>query len=187
MQNAVERRLAQILEHWSTHAADMDARMLKWLAGVDDLRMVELFFELQNEDGSDLPDLILRFSTDFHAGDTYGDALARAMRAEYEASTEDLAEYNLCDWKPVPLFDRKTAKPDDNLVVTLQSFCDLFGEMFERLALVLTPATVADEAGFEVGSIKPWPCLCRLRCFSSCFVRRKGCVSCNAKVMKIFQ
>lgn len=149
MKNPIERRLARIHELWSEHADDPATRLIEWVGPADDLRMVELYFELQNEDGGQVPDLILRFDTPFESVKTFGDALAKALREEYERSSEGLAEDNLSVWAPVVQLDPATSRPHDTLIVTLESFCDQFGAMFQRLALVLTPDAVSDIAAFQ--------------------------------------
>lgn len=149
MKNAIERRLLVIEEDWSSIAQNPETRVVKWEASVEDLRMAELFFEIQNEETSTLPDLFLTFSVGFYSLETFGDELAIAIRDEYQICAETLVEEGIAHWEPDPLF---TASPENqfrNFVETLHSFCNQFDSMFERLALVLTPDEISDPIAFE--------------------------------------
>jgi tetratricopeptide (TPR) repeat protein len=149
MKNPVERRLEKIEDIWSGFAQDQAIRVLQFEGNEDDVRLLELFLEMQMDEGSTLPDLILRFSLPFQSAETYGNALAGAFRKEYQSSAEELSEDDLKLWNPPPVLAGTDVQPHDNLIVTLDSFCSHFSDLFERVALVLTPDSISDMAAFH--------------------------------------
>jgi hypothetical protein len=166
--NPIERRLDQLADQWNDFAADPAARLLRWVVRDDEYRVLEAFVHCeQDEAAGRLPDLFLRFDEPFEDVDRYGAILREALAVGYEAAREEMREEEgesaepagdgsgagegerpdttgglTLDWRPPPPSGRHSLL---DLVDACASLRAHHADRVEKLALVLTPETVADE------------------------------------------
>ncbi|ETX01315.1 MAG: hypothetical protein ETSY2_37455, partial [Candidatus Entotheonella gemina] len=146
--NAIERRIDYLSGLWNGFAEQPNARLLRWLVDSDTAPMVELFFEVQNEEIGDSPDLFIRFDEPFEEPQTYGFCLLETLRKQYEESRADIAEEQIAtDWHcPKPL-------PDESGVAAFVRGCISFRNYYEELmltlVLVLTPQQIANMEAWQ--------------------------------------
>ena len=149
--NAIERRIDLLADHWNDFARNPNARLLRWLVRPDEARLLDVFFEVQNEEegGSDIPDLFIRLNAPFKDPGTYGFELANSLRAEYEASRADLESAGLnSSWvAPAP------ASGSGDIQAFLDcciSFRRHHQELMLTLAVVLQPETIVDPRQLQI-------------------------------------
>lgn len=147
--NAVERRLDYLGGIWNEFVLDSKSKMLRWLVQPDEYGMVELLFDLQNEEAGDIPDLFIKFKTPFTDTQQFGLNLADELNKQYEDIRKDIgAEGIPSDWEcPVPAQD-ETDKT--TLLNVCSSFCDYYKDTFEKLVVYLTPEKVSDINEYQV-------------------------------------
>ena len=98
--NAIEQRLETIESLWNEFAEDKEARLCRWLVDEDEARMIEVFVEYQNEEGSRVPDLFVRFDEPFSDVERHGFTLSESLRSKYEEIREGIAKEGIAsDWK----------------------------------------------------------------------------------------
>src|SRR6185437_2274390 len=91
--NAIERRIDRLRAQWEAFAALPDARLLLWLAGDGEERMIEAFVEVESDDrAGELPHLFLRLDVPFADPGAFGFALRDTIVAQYEQSLAGLRE-----------------------------------------------------------------------------------------------
>lgn len=141
--NPIERRLEDLESQWNEFAEDSDARVFVWTVEPNERRMIDVFLSVQEEEGSSVPDLFLRFDTPFEHAASYGGALVGSLQEQYEASREVMEEGGVdTSWK---LPANKAREPGINtLVRCCDSFCTHYDSIMERMVLVLNPSEVAD-------------------------------------------
>lgn len=146
--NAIERRVRIIEDLWNEFAENPDARLARFLGPPNDLVLVDVFVEMQLEEGGESPDLFLKLRAPFDKPATFGFELAREVAEIYEASREGLVEEGLpADWQPPQADD----DPSDHRAFarTLVSLHQYHRSLMERLAIFLTPDSVADPGELE--------------------------------------
>jgi tetratricopeptide (TPR) repeat protein len=147
MRNAIERRLDRLTEQWQAFAADPALRLLRWRAVADDLRMVDLFIDVQSEELGTTPDVFVRLRPAFGDPSRYASDLLSAFLDQYDAARPDLEAQGIAaGWQ------RPEAAVDETdpafLVRVATSFQAYYADRMQCLVLVLAPATVADERAF---------------------------------------
>jgi hypothetical protein len=146
--NAIERRLDYLAELWNDFAANPKARLLRWLTDEEGSRMLEVFFETQNEETSELPDLFIRLNTPFGGPEEYGYALASALEQVYEESRADLeAEGIDAGWRaPDAAVSRGGIEA---FAASCGSLRAHYQDAMVLLAVVLEPEQIADKQGWQ--------------------------------------
>ena len=146
--NAIERRLDYLAELWSDFAADPKARLLRWLTDEEGARMLEVFFEAQNEDTSELPDLFIRLNTPFAGAAEYGYALASALEQVYQESRADLeAEGIEAGWSAPDA--SRSRSGIEAFAACCGSLRAHYKDAMVLLAIVLEPEQIADWQGWK--------------------------------------
>jgi hypothetical protein len=147
MRNAIERRIDRLAEQWQAFAADPALRLLRWRGAADDLRMVDLFLDLQGEELGTAPDVFVRLRPAFDDVSRYARDLLIAFLDQYDAARPDLEAQGIAaGWEhPEALMD--DADPA-LLVRTVTSFQAYYCDRMQCLVLVLAPAAVADDRAF---------------------------------------
>jgi hypothetical protein len=148
IRNAVERRLDRVAQLWEGFAADPTLRLLRFRGTLDDLRLVELFVDVQSEELGTAPDVFVRLGAPFRDPSRYADDLISALREQYEAARPELRARRIpADWEP------PTALPEETDEAFLLRFAALlqafYAERMQCLVLVLAPETVADDQAFS--------------------------------------
>jgi tetratricopeptide (TPR) repeat protein len=147
MRNAIERRLDRLAELWEYFAADPNLRLLRWRGVLDDLRMVDLFIDLQSEEIGTAPDVFLRLQSPFEDAASYGRALADDLLAQHDAAKAELEARGVsADWHPP-----EPSSGESEEAFLLRAAASLqahYPERMQCLVLVLAPAAVADDRAF---------------------------------------
>ena len=141
--NAVERRLALLLERWDAFASDPDPRVLCWTVAEDDVAIVDAFIQLQCDGRGAAADCFVRLDDPFDDPATYGATLAASLATSYGEVRGDLAAAGHgAAWEPLPAY------PGDDAVAHLARACASFQaahtDLGLTLAVVLGPAAIAD-------------------------------------------
>jgi hypothetical protein len=138
--NAVEKRIDHLVDQWNEFAEDTEAQMMRWLVDVDEARMIDVFLEVQNEEGGDVPDLFIRFEDPFDDPNRHGFVLLESLRQKYEETREDLREEDVdTEWVCPP------PQPGDIQAfnAALGSLAVYYGDILENVVAVLLPSKVA--------------------------------------------
>lgn len=140
MKNAIERRIDRLGELWNEFAENPQARLLRWLVDGDAVRMIDLFVEVQNEEGGDIPDLFFRFDQPFEEPHRHGLALRESLLREYEQIRQQIAEDDIpSDWICPPV------QPEESDVAALVRSCASFRRYYEGLMVHLVGVLVPEE------------------------------------------
>ncbi|HMR29716.1 MAG TPA: hypothetical protein PKA13_02750 [Geminicoccaceae bacterium] len=149
MRNAIERRIDRLAEQWRAFAADPMLRLLRWRAVADDLRLIDLFLDLQSEELGTTPDVFVRLRPPFGDPSRYARDLLAAFVDQYEAARADLAAQGIAaGWR-----HREAAADEADpalLVRAAGSFQAYYARHMQCLVLVLAPEAVADDRAFSV-------------------------------------
>ncbi|HKX28910.1 MAG TPA: tetratricopeptide repeat protein [Blastocatellia bacterium] len=157
--NAIEKRLDYLGGLWNEFAQQEGARLLRWLVDADDAQMLDLFFETQDEQVSEVPDLFVRLTTPFETAGEYGAALTADFKSMYEETRQALAEIEI---------DHQWAVPEpvaadsgmESFVRCLGSFQQHYADLMLKLVIVLRPESIADPAAWQAwlsGLLKAGP------------------------------
>ncbi|MBB4637816.1 hypothetical protein [Longimicrobium terrae] len=142
--NPIEQRLDELGARWLAFTANPRARLLRWVAGREDVRMVSAFVEVQNEEIGEMPDLFIRLESPFEARAGYSAALVAALRAQYDETREGLAEEGIPgEWTPP---DPPGPHPFAAAVTSLYHY---HADLMDHLAIVLAPESVSDVAAWQ--------------------------------------
>jgi hypothetical protein len=142
--NPIERRLDELGARWTAFTANPRARLLRWVAGREDVRMAHVFVEVQNEEIGEMPDLFIRLETAFGDPAAYPRALVAELRAQYDDTREGLAAEGIpAEWTPP---DPPGPHPFAAAVSSLHAY---HADLMEHLALVLAPESVSDLAAWQ--------------------------------------
>ena len=142
--NAIEERLDTIETLWNGFAEDKEARLLRWLVDADESRMIDIFLEVQNEEGSTVPDLFIRFDEPFEAPDLYGFTLRESLRAKYEEIREPIRQENIDAAWQCP----STQSGEIGIQAFLracQSLQKHYETLMANLVIALMPRKIADD------------------------------------------
>jgi tetratricopeptide (TPR) repeat protein len=147
MKNAIERRLARIIELWNGFAQTPGLRLLCWRGDADELRLVDAMVEVEAEQPA-TPDLFLRLTSPFTDPSGYAAALLKELEAQYEASREGLREQGLAaGWRPPAAV---TGEADGlRLLHAASDLQATYGDRCELLVLCLAPERIEDPAGWR--------------------------------------
>jgi hypothetical protein len=147
MRNAIERRLDRLAEQWQAFAADPALRLLRWRAVADDLRMIDLFVDVQGEELGTTPDVFVRLSPAFGDPSGYASDLVSAFLDQYDAARHDLETQGIAAGWQLP-----EAVVDETdlafLVRAATYFQAYYADRMQCLVLVLAPGAVADDRAF---------------------------------------
>lgn len=147
IRNAVERRLERVAELWDRFAADPSLRALRLRGVLDDLRLVDLFIDVQNEEFGTAPDVFVRLGPSFRDPACYADDLISALCEQYEAARPELRARGIpADWEPPAALSEET--DEAFLLRFAASFQAFYAERMQCLVLVLAPDAVADDQAF---------------------------------------
>jgi hypothetical protein len=133
---------------WGDFASNEKARLLRWLTDEDGAQMLDVFFETQNEETSEVPDLFIRLKAPFLNAAAYGYALADALQAVYEESRPDLeAEGIDAAWQaPDPAQARDGISAFAACCGSLRAH---YQDAMVLLAIVLEPEQITDRQGWQ--------------------------------------
>jgi hypothetical protein len=146
--NAIAQRLDALNEQWNDFSSNDKARVLRWLIQADELRMIETFVQTEQDDAAgEIPELFLRFMEPFDDVHNYGATLYASLLEQFTASREELSDADVdTNWTPPPTEGRHS------LIVFIEACASLqkhYREFMEKVAVVLTPASVADHSEFQ--------------------------------------
>ncbi len=142
--NPIEQRLDELGARWSAFTANPRARLLRWVAGREDVRMVDAFVEVQNEEAGEMPDLFIRLETPFADRAGYSRALVADLRVQYDETREGLAAEGIAaEWTPP---EPPGPHPFAEAVSSLHAY---HADLMDHLALVLAPGSVSDVAAWQ--------------------------------------
>jgi tetratricopeptide (TPR) repeat protein len=147
MRNAIERRVDRLADQWRAFAADPALRLLRWRATADDLRMVDLFVDVQGEELGTTPDVFVRLGPAFGDPSRYASALLSAFLDQYDAARHDLETQGIAAGWQLPEAAIDETDPAF-LVRAATSFQAYYAERMQCLVLVLAPGAVADDRAF---------------------------------------
>jgi tetratricopeptide (TPR) repeat protein len=147
MRNAIERRLDRLAEQWQAFAADPALRLLRWRAVADDLRMVDLFIDVQSEELGTTPDVFVRLRPAFGDPSRYARDLLSAFLDQYDAARPDLEAQGIAAGWQLPEAVVDETDPAC-LVRVATSFQAYYADRMQCLVLVLAPGAVANERAF---------------------------------------
>lgn len=141
--NAIERRISQVESHWNKFAENDEARLLRWLGAPEDFRIVDAFYEIQNEEAGETPDFFIRLDAPFRKPDDYGLELTRQFQKLYDDSRNDLKESGIAsDWTGPKVEAAENGQKA--FAWTLVSFHKYYADLMERLAVYLSPTEISD-------------------------------------------
>lgn len=141
--NAIEQRLALLREHWSIFVENEEARLLRWKVLPDEVSMVQTFIEVESQEGGELPDLFLSFTTPFQRPEEYGGALLSALAAQYEESRESIEAAGMdATWQCPPMVAGQPAHAA--FAEACESFQMHYRDLAATFAVVLQPEQVSD-------------------------------------------
>jgi tetratricopeptide (TPR) repeat protein len=147
MRNAIERRLDRLAEQWQAFAADPALRLLRWRAVADDLRMVDLFVDVQSEELGTTSDVFVRLPSAFGDPSRYASDLLSAFLDQYDAARHDLEARGIAaGWQPPEAAADETDPAF--LVRVVTSFQAYYADRMQCLVFVLVPGAVADDRAF---------------------------------------
>jgi hypothetical protein len=146
--NAIARRLDRLNDQWNEFASNEDARLLRWLARDDELRVIEAFIQTEQDDrAGEIPDLFLTFAEPFRDVASYGESLRESLLAQYGEARPELREARIPDtWSPPSPEGRHSLTA---FIEACASLHRLYGDMVEKLAVVLTPTTVSNKGEWQ--------------------------------------
>jgi tetratricopeptide (TPR) repeat protein len=146
--NAIERRLEEIESVWIEFASNDQARLLRFVVDEDEVKLLDAFLELQNEEVSEIPDLFLRFNEPFDDPASYGLTLRESLIEQYEEVREGIAAEGIpADWQCPPLMDGRSDIA--NFLKAAASLYEKYRGIMENLVAVLTPLAVADQTAWR--------------------------------------
>lgn len=132
--------LSCVRARWNTFAASPDLRLLLWLATPDEARIVEAMVVAEGDArAAEVPDLFVQVRAPFVDAAQYGAAVRSELLQQYQSSWEALP-----DSERPPHF---VPQPGD-LLTTAAAFLTHHEGVFDRLALVLRPTEVEDDAAY---------------------------------------
>ncbi len=146
--NAIERRLDQIEAIWGEFTGNDQARLLRLVLDSDGTQLLDAFLEWQNEEASESPDLFLRFHEPVENASGYGLVLRDSLIEQFDEIREGIAAEGIAaegipaDWQCPPLVPGRSDTA--NFLHAAESLLEKYGDMMENLAVVLTPASIAD-------------------------------------------
>jgi hypothetical protein len=144
--NPILDRLEQLAAQWAVFADKPDARILCWLVDPDEHAMVDAFVAVEDDEhAGQTADLFVPLQATFAPG-RYGAALLREFIEKAAALHAGLDDATTPAWRP-PAAAPNAPEPLP-LLQACQSFIDHY-KLPGLLALVLTPAEIADQAAFR--------------------------------------
>ena len=146
--NPVERRMALLCGDWVDFRSEASKRLLVWQVPENAIRLVQCFLEAQKHDLEySAGDLFVVFEPPFEHSVQYSRALKGALRGQYDASREELAEQGLeADWSFEP--DQEPHSPQA-VIDALRSFGSKYHKTIGHLVGVLMPQGISDAGAFE--------------------------------------
>lgn len=145
--NAIQRRLDQIGAIWTEFTDNDQARLLRLVLDSDGTQLLDAFLEWQNEEASESPDLFLRFHEPVENASGHGLVLRDSLIEQFDEIREGIAAEGIpADWQCPPLVPGRSDTA--NFLCATGSLLEKYGDMLENLAVVLTPASIADAAGW---------------------------------------
>jgi hypothetical protein len=142
--NPIERRVDTLREQWTEFVCSTGAHMLRWVVEPEELRMVEAFLALEDDERTGkCPDLFIRLEPRFDGKDTYGSQLFEALEKYVDESRDTLAsEGSPLQWRRAPPPVRGSGIAA--LLASAGALRKEFEDLCENLALVLIPTEVSD-------------------------------------------
>ncbi|WP_431258059.1 hypothetical protein ACQ86G_26435 [Roseateles chitinivorans] len=147
--NPVQRRLAELLQHWQAFIDLPDKRLLLWQVADGGQRMLDAFFEMQRHEDAKggatsgaSGDTFIVFDAPFEQAIAYSRALKQTLAGQYAASHEALRSAGQTpDWRFAP------DEVPDTAAAFMRALASLAGHhaVFGHLVAVLSPAGVSDD------------------------------------------
>ncbi len=155
--NPIEKRLERMREQWDVFISDPEARLLCWQGDPDELRMVEVFEQVESSEASETPEMFLRLHAAFAEPAGYGFALAREIQEQYaevKAAVEADRQQGLTafdgltfDWNcPEPTSDETDRK---YLIRVAADYLRHHAQVIDHVILWLTPREVSDTDAWQ--------------------------------------
>ncbi len=146
--NAIARRLDRLNDQWNEFASNDGARLLRWLARDDELRVIEAFIQTEQDDrAGEIPDLFLTFVEPFHDVVSYGQTLRDSLVTQYADAKAELRAAGIPDtWSPPSPDGRHSLTAFIEACISLRGTYD---DVIEKLAVVLTPERVSDKGEWQ--------------------------------------
>jgi tetratricopeptide (TPR) repeat protein len=148
--NPIEQRLDFLTSVWKEFTQNPKARLLRWKILQEDRNMLDTFFEVQNQEaGSDLRDLFVKFQTPFSPDDSdasaneYGCMLVDELEKQYAEIKESLAQEGIDNTWSLPPRTRDSSGVG-SLIFCCNSFQKHYKEIIEHFVLVLVPSSISD-------------------------------------------
>jgi len=147
--NPVQRRLAELLQHWQAFIDLPDKRLLLWQAPDSGRRLLDCFFEMQRHEDPEgqaasgaSGDTFIVFEAPFEQAIAYSRALKEALAGQYAASHDELRRAGQTpDWRFEPDEAPDTAAAFVRALGSLAAHHAVFG----HLVAVLSPSVVHDD------------------------------------------
>lgn len=149
--NPVQRRLAELLQHWQAFVDQPDKRLLLWQVPDGGRRLLDAFLEMQRHaPAGDATsgvngvsgDTFVVFDAPFEQSIAYSRALKEALAGQYAASHDELRQAGQTpDWRFEPDEVPDTAAAFMRALAALAGHHPVFGQ----LVAVLSPASVTDD------------------------------------------
>jgi hypothetical protein len=149
--NPVEQSLMAVQYHWQNFMAQDDKRMLVWQIKENALRLVDVFFKVQQEERlSEKPyvsnETFIVFDQPFENSVSYAETLKKSLAAHYEATRAAIeATGGAADWSYAP-----ESQPDSPqaLIQGLNALADHHKGLFQTLVAVIMPSRVASDGAW---------------------------------------
>lgn len=139
----ITKRMDRLTRLWNEFAQRSEPRLLRWVVPADDHRLLEVFFDRQNEPVSRIPDLFVVLRSPFGESSQYADALLQDFLAQFEEARPRLKEMGLRDdWVPPQV--QRGSTPLQTLVRCWTSFREAYEGLLLQLVIVLSPPSITD-------------------------------------------
>ena len=143
--NPITERLQRLYQQWEAFVGD-SAPLLRWRFRADELRMLEVFLAIEDDEAGELPALFLVLDAAFDPR-LYGHELCRLVDVQLASMTENLEALGLPAWRKRPP-SASGVSDIGSLMATCEAAAHHLGDHLEQLVLVLWPRRVEDPGAF---------------------------------------
>lgn len=156
-ENAIQKEIAKLTQHWQTFT-DGDQAILHWLIAPTDVALANTFIKIKEQFDADNGDWFIQLTSEFRDMQSYAGDLAEELVELMQAGLEEAdGDSPLGDWQKPDL--AATQSGFHALFLSAESILNIFGKDIELLTLVITPTAVKKPQEYA----QWWEYACKVR------------------------
>ncbi len=147
-ENAIARRIGRLASLWNEASDNPAIRLVRWVVGTDERRMLDVFVALENEEVGQTADGFLRLTASFEGPGDYAPSLVRELVEIGKASEEGLRNKELRDdWTIPPIASNEGS--GRYFLRAMDSLKSHYPDRMDCLVLFLAPVAISDAAAWQ--------------------------------------